>query len=113
ILIAAAGPHRGIGLSSDKLSSNEMTSIVQQVRLRCIAESLTACAVLASRKAADQAKADEAASNRNAAIFWALVLLIMGAVIVLLVFAARRRHLAFSPPLDEPVPMAGGDRGGG
>jgi hypothetical protein len=98
---------RGIGVASGSLTLNDIRSIEQQARPRCIAVSYTACAVLAAQLAAPRVKAATGSANRNALLFWVVVLAILAVVIGCAVWFAGRRRRQSSVRLDELQTAAG------
>jgi uncharacterized membrane protein YgcG len=97
---------RGLGVSSDTLTFNEIQSIEGKARSRCLI-SYAACAVYAGQLAVNQTKADTAAANRSAAIFWLVLLAILAVIIAAAVFVVRRRQSRSTGNLNELRSAAG------
>lgn len=81
---------QGIGISSDALSSSELTSIAHQVAPLCL-RSYADCAIAAGQKAAARVKTDNNNQFRSAAIFWVVILGLFGLLILAVVLFNRRR----------------------
>jgi hypothetical protein len=82
---------RGIGISSDTLTLNEIQSIERKAKSLCLT-SYARCAVYAGQLAVDQTKADKSAANKSAAIFWLALLAVMAVLIAATAFVFRRRQ---------------------
>jgi hypothetical protein len=82
---------RGVGVSSDYLSSAEVRGLERRAGSRC-ASSYTACAVEAIQASVPKVQAQQATANRNVAIFWAVAVLVFGVLVGALVISARRRQ---------------------
>lgn len=85
---------RGMGISSNKLSASERRAILRKAEATCIAQSFTACSVIAGNETVSRIQADQSSSNRNAAIFWLVALVILAAIIGFLVWGVVRRRRA-------------------
>jgi hypothetical protein len=82
---------RGIGVASDTLTLNEIQSIERKARPRCLI-SYAQCSVYAGQLAVDQTKSDKSAANKSAAVFWLVLLAVLGVIIAAAVFVFRRRQ---------------------
>lgn len=82
-----------MAVSSDLLSASDERAIVRSVRERCAA-GYASCAIAAVNQSIPRVQATESAANRNAALFWAVTILLLGALIAGLVWYARRRQTA-------------------
>jgi hypothetical protein len=92
---------RGIGVSSDTLTFNEIRSIQTRVRPHCLASSYAECAVIAGQLAVDQTNSDKSAANKSAATFWLVLLAVLAVIIAAVVFVVRRRQSPASGNLNE------------
>lgn len=83
-------PH-GVGVSSDYFGAAYARKLERQAAPLC-ASSYTACAVEAVQASVPKVQAEQSAANRNVAIFWAVAVIVFGALVAVLVLAARRRQ---------------------
>lgn len=97
---------RGIGVSSDTLTFNEIQSIERKALPRCLT-SYAQCALYAGQLAVNQTKADKSAANRSAAIFWLVLLAILAVIIAAVAFVVRRRQSRAAGNLNELQSAAG------
>ncbi len=90
-LILVTPPGIYIAISSDKLSSAQEHDVALRAERQCHLAPVN-CAIAASRNAADTYKSIVNNDNRNAAIFWLVVLLVIGGIIGLFVRRARKKQ---------------------
>jgi len=94
---------RGVGVSSDYLSNADSQRIERQVTSNC-SLSYTGCAVKAIRASVPLVQTEQAAANRNVAVFWAIAIIVFGIVITVLVLVARRKQEALMASRDDGSP---------
>lgn len=94
---------RGVGVSSDYLSNGDSLRIERQVTPAC-SSSYTACAVTAIQASVPLVQSEQAAANRNVAVFWAVAVIIFGILVAALVLIARRKQEALMASRDEGSP---------
>lgn len=89
-VLVLASPH-GVGVSSDYLSTTQARALERQAASQCVA-AYTECAIDAIRASVPKVQAEQAAANRNVAIFWAVAVVFFGVLVGALVLIARRRQ---------------------
>lgn len=98
---------RGIGISSDQLSSADSSSIERSVQSRCRTEAAD-CAIRAVHLAVPRVLHIQSEANRNAAVFWAVSVGLFGLVVLGLVLMSRRKRLQMlATPTGSPTTPSG------
>ena len=82
---------KGMGVSSDYLSSETVHQIVARSQGLC-AGSYASCAIAAMRASVPGVKAEQSRANRNVAVFWVVAVVLFGILVAVLVWTARRRQ---------------------
>ncbi len=93
-------PH-GIGVSSSRLSSNDIRNIEAHAQPICAGLGYSQCAITAGLEAESLAKSRDDANNRKAALFWLGVLIVIGGVVAFFVWRARRNRVPPPAHLEE------------
>jgi hypothetical protein len=90
-VLVLLAPHH-LGLSSNRLSSSELTAIAQRAAPRCGTQGYTACAIFAGRQATDQVLADQQQSGGSSGFLWLIVVVVLGAIALFALTGGRRRR---------------------
>jgi hypothetical protein len=99
-------PH-GIGVSSGTLSRGQIESIERVAAPICHAAGYGACALAAGKAAESQVRSDQATTQRDALVFWSIVLLIIAALVGYFVWRAARLRRKIAGGLEELRSAAG------
>lgn len=99
-LVLITPPVINIAISSDKLSSAQEHDVALRAERQCHLAPVN-CAIATSRNAADTYKSIINNDTRNAAIFWLVVLLVIGGIIGFFVRRARKKHGTSRARLDD------------
>lgn len=92
---------RGIGISSDQMSQSEMNTIARKSLPLCKSISYTDCALNAAVLSVTQVRADKNSSFHDAAVFWLVLLVVLGLIILAVVLVLNRRRKVATGRLDE------------
>ena len=104
-LILVTPPGIYISISSDKLSSAQEHDVALRAERQCNLAPVN-CAIAASRNAADTYKSIVNDDMRNAAIFWLVVLLVIGGIIGFFARRARKKQGASRARLSDLLAAA-------